>query len=132
MEWFKKIMYGRYGGDSLSGALIVLSFILLIISNVLPKALWFVVIVAYIPTAICVFRIFSKNIYKRQMENYKFLKIKNTMRNSLRRKLDKLRDLKTHKYFTCTNCKQSLRVPRGQGKISITCPKCKNTFKGKS
>ena len=66
------------------------------------------------------------------MENYKFLKIKNTMRNSLRRKLNKLRDLKTHKYFTCANCKQSLRVPRGQGKISITCPKCKNTFKGKS
>ncbi|MDR3595431.1 hypothetical protein [Clostridium sp.] len=132
MEWFKKVMYGRYGGDNLARALLVLSFILLIVSSILPKSLWFLVIIAYVPTFICIFRIFSRNIYKRQMENYKYLTIRNKMMGLFKRKSNRLKDLKTHKYFTCSNCKQSLRVPRGQGKISITCPKCKNTFKAKS
>ena len=39
---------------------------------------------------------------------------------------------KTHKYFTCPNCRQKLRVPKGNGRITITCPKCKTQFKGKS
>lgn len=132
MEWLKKIMYGRYGGDNLSRALLVLSFVLLILSNIVPKSLWFLVIIAYVPTFICIFRVFSRNIYKRQMENYKYLKIRNKMISLFKRKSNRLKDLKKHKYFTCSNCKQSLRVPRGQGKISITCPKCKNTFKAKS
>lgn len=132
MEWFKKFMYGRYGGDNLSRALLILSFVLLIISNILPKSLAVLVVIAYIPTAICIFRIFSKNIYKRQMENYKYIKIRNKIIGYSKHKLHKLRDFRTHKYFTCSNCKQSLRVPRGQGNISITCPKCKNTFKAKS
>ena len=30
--------------------------------------------------------------------------------------------------FVCPTCKQKLRVPRGKGKISITCPKCATSF----
>lgn len=33
-----------------------------------------------------------------------------------------------HKYFLCPNCKQTVRVPRGRGQITITCPKCKQKF----
>lgn len=132
MDWLRKFMYGRYGGDNLSRALLVLSFILLILTSFLPKDLWFVVIIAYIPVFICIFRILSRNIYKRQMENYKYLKLKNSIVSLFRRKSNRLRDFKTHKYFTCPNCKQNLRVPRGQGKISIKCPKCKSSFKAKS
>lgn len=132
MEWLKKLMYGRYGGDQLSRALLVLSFILLIAANFLPKYLSNLVVIAYIPTLICLFRIFSKNIYKRQQENYKYILIKNRVVNWFKYKSYKFKDLKTHKYFVCKNCKQKLRVPRGSGNISITCPKCKNTFKAKS
>lgn len=132
MEWLKKFMYGRYGGDNLSRGLLILSFILLILSNILPKSLWFLTIISYIPALICVFRIFSRNIYKRQIENYKYLKIRNKVIAFFKRKSNRLKDLKTHKYFKCSNCNQILRVPRGHGKISITCPKCKNTFKAKS
>lgn len=132
MEWFKRFMYGRYGADTLARELLVLSFILLIISSLLPKSLWFFVVIAYVPVLICIFRIFSKNRYKRQMENYKYLKIRNKALGHLKLRSKRVKDLRTHKYFTCSNCKQSLRVPRGQGKIFITCPKCKNTFKAKS
>lgn len=132
MEWFRKFMHGRYGGDNLSRALLVLSFILLMLTSILPRSLSILVVIAYIPVFICIFRIFSRNIYRRQMENYKYLKLRNNVINLFRRKSNRLKNLKSHKYFTCPNCKQSLRVPRGQGKISITCPRCKNSFKGKS
>ena len=39
---------------------------------------------------------------------------------------------KEHKYFTCPNCKTVCRVPRGKGKIVITCPKCGGEIRGKS
>ena len=132
MNWFKKIMYGRYGGDDLSKALLVLSFILIVIAGFLPKSLSSLVAIGYIPTLVCIFRIFSRNIFKRRQENYKYLKIKNYVVIWSKQKLNRLKDSKTHKYFTCPDCKQKLRVPRGRGKLTVTCPKCKKSFKGKS
>jgi hypothetical protein len=125
-------MYGRYGGDNLSRALLVLSFILIIIAGFLPRSLSSLVIIGYIPTVLCVFRILSRNIFKRKQENYKYLKVENSVVIWFRKKLNRAKDSKTHKYFTCPDCKQKLRVPRGQGKISVTCPKCKKSFKAKS
>ena len=132
MNWLKKFMYGRYGGDDLSKALLVLSFILIIMAGFLPRSLSSLVVIGYIPTLACIFRIFSRNIFKRRQENYKYLKIKNSVVIWSKQKLNRVKDSKTHKYFTCPDCKQKLRVPRGQGKISVTCPKCKKLFKAKS
>ena len=39
---------------------------------------------------------------------------------------------KEHKYYLCPSCKQIVRVPKGRGKITITCPTCKNRFDKKS
>ena len=132
MNWLKKFMYGRYGADQLSRALIILSFILIIILGFLPSNLSSLVVIGYIPTVICIFRIFSKNIFKRKQENYRYLKWESSVTKWGKQKLNRAKDSKTHKYFTCPDCKQKLRVPRGQGKISVTCPKCKKSFKGKS
>ena len=132
MDRLRRFMFGRYGGDELSKALLVLSFILLLVMNFVPKDLRFLEIVAYIPAIICMFRIFSRNIYKRRNENYKYLKIKNKIVMWFKNNINRIKTLKTYKYYTCSNCKQKLRVPRGKGKMSITCPKCKSSFKGKS
>lgn len=132
MDWLKKFMYGRYGIDRLSRELLILSFILSVIASFLPKYLFGLGIIGYILMFVCVLRIFSKNIYKRQMENYKYITIRNYVLARFNNTIIRLKALKTHKYFTCPNCKQKLRVPRGKGKISITCPKCKNSFKAKS
>ena len=132
MNWLKKFMHGRYGADQLSRALLILSFILIIIGGFLPRNLSSLVVIGYIPTVMCIFRIFSKNIFKRKQENYKYLKCENSVTKWGKQKLNRAKDSKTHKYFTCPDCKQQLRVPRGQGKISVTCPKCKKSFKGKS
>ncbi|OOM77218.1 hypothetical protein CLPUN_23350 [Clostridium puniceum] len=132
MNWLKKIMYGRYGGDNLSKALLFLSLLLLVIVGLLPKSLSILSVIAYIPTIICIYRMFSKNIFKRQRENYKYLKLENSVIKWSKQKLGAAKNFKTHKYFNCPDCKQRLRVPRGQGHITITCPKCKKSFKAKS
>jgi peptidoglycan/LPS O-acetylase OafA/YrhL len=65
---------------------------------------------------IAIFRSLSRNIYKRYEENRKFLVF-----------FQKLKD-KDHRYYNCPRCRQQVRVPKGKGKISITCPKCREKF----
>ncbi len=130
MNFFRKLMYGRYGVDQLSIAIIILSFAISIISSIAdfyPLSLlsFILIIVAYV-------RIFSKNISKRYGENIKFLKLWNPIKAKAQVRINRMKYMKTHKYFSCPNCKQSLRVPRGQGKITVTCPKCKTEFSKKS
>lgn len=132
MNWFRKFMYGRYGVDEFSVALLGLSFVLMFIFGLFPGFLKILSLIAYIPLIFYIFRTFSKNIFKRQQEYYKYLAFKNNLLSKLKRQQKKMKDLKTHKYFKCPNCNQELRVPRGNGKITITCPKCKTSFKGKS
>lgn len=132
MNWLRKFMYGRYGIDQLSLGLLVLSFLIILISRFLPRSLSILSLLSYIPLIIYAFRVFSRNIYKRQQENIKYLKIMNPVFSWFRKYFNRIKGAKTYKYFKCPNCSQELRVPRGNGNISITCPKCKTTFKGKS
>lgn len=39
-----------------------------------------------------------------------------------------MRSDKEHRIFRCPNCDQRVRVPRGRGKIEITCPRCGHKF----
>lgn len=124
-DWFRRLMMGRYGVDQLTWVLLVLSLILSLCggifrSNVLRILCWAVLIVCYL----C---IFSRNIDARQLENQKLLqfwwKLKNGKANRPTRE-----QRKNYKVFSCPTCKQKLRVPRGKGKISISCPKCGTSF----
>ena len=139
MNWFRnfkdqinKFMYGRYGVDELSMALMILSIVLGIVLEFLPGLFKFLIILSYIPIVISLYRIFSKNIFIRQKEYYRYLSFKNSIFSKLKKYQKRIKDSKTHKYFKCPNCHQELRVPKGNGKITITCPKCKTSFKGKS
>ena len=127
MNWLKKAMAGRYGGgDQLCIALLVLSVILSLISQI-PN-LGLVLYLSFIPLALSIFRMFSKNTNKRGMENYKFSMLISPIYSWSLKKVKRLQDSKTHKYYSCPNCKTQLRVPKGKGKISICCPKCKMEF----
>lgn len=132
MNWLRKFMYGRYGVDQFSSALAVLALILILLSTILPRSLRILGTLSYIPMFYYIYRTFSKNIFKRQQENYKYLIFKNLALSKMNAYKKRLADSKTYKYFKCPNCKQKLRVPRGNGKITITCPKCNTKFKGKS
>ena len=124
--WLYRFMYGRNGADSLSRALCVPIFAILIISmftsgtarNILCIIGWILIIYLY-------FRMMSKNIVKRQKENrwyeskVKYLKTRISQR-------------KEYRFYTCPKCKTHLRVPRGAGKITITCKKCGTKFDRKA
>ena len=73
-------------------------------------------LLSYVLMFWALFRVFSRNTYARYEENRKFLRF-----------FDQLKD-RTHRYFSCPKCRQTVRVPRGKGKIAITCPRCKERF----
>ncbi|MGO1369089.1 MAG: hypothetical protein ACTHVE_03260 [Senegalia sp. (in: firmicutes)] len=123
MNWIKKFMIGRYGPDQLSTALLVLY---IIFSGIFHSTL--LNILSMVLLIIIFYRMFSKDIGKRYEENNKFLKYWHPIKNKARKKMNRMKSRKDYRYYECLNCKQKLRVPRGKGKITVTCPKCKITM----
>ena len=115
---FQHFMQGRYGGDKLNMALVWVSFGAFLLSVLIPVPgiKLFLLVVYYGLLGWAIFRMLSHNTYKRYQENCKYLRF-----------WERLKD-REHKYFDCPRCRQPVRVPRGKGKISITCPKCREKF----
>ncbi len=125
---FRQIMAGRNGFDRLSITLIVFAFILDGFAFLSPL----VVIFALAITAYAIWRAFSKNLAKRREENYRFIRITGDIAEAFAQWKFRLRQRKQYRFFSCPGCKSKLRLPRGKGKISITCPKCGLKFNGKT
>ena len=139
MSFFQKMgnalsrfMYGRNGVDQLGWASLVLVLLLdtveLIVHSKSETARMILSTVSFLVMVWILFRMFSRNLPKRRKENAWFLtKIVNPVKNRKARSQDK-----DHKYFTCPQCRTICRVPRGKGKIIITCPKCGTSIHGKT
>ena len=114
----RHFMQGRYGTDKLNTAILMVGLAACILpilfSSPLLKTIF--MLLSYVCMGWAIFRSLSRNTYKRYQENRKYLRF-----------LDRIKD-RDHKYFDCPRCRQSVRVPRGKGKISITCPKCNEKF----
>lgn len=120
-------MYGRYRGDELNRFLIIVYFIFYALGFIAFPYLAIFQLLSTFVFVFILFRALSKNIYARQKELTKYLNIKNKFLSNFKLKKQKFENRKTHLYFKCKNCKANLRVPKGKGKIEITCPKCKHT-----
>lgn len=116
--WIRNFMTGRYGADKLSTIALWVAVIIMLVGLFIPWALVKLILIVVYFTLMgwAIFRCFSRNTYKRYQENRRFLLM-----------LDRIKD-RQHKYFDCPKCRQPVRVPRGKGKIAITCPKCKEKF----
>jgi DNA-directed RNA polymerase subunit RPC12/RpoP len=123
-------MTGRYGPDQLGTALIVVALVLNIAFQVLGVP--YGMVIAYALLAFAMFRILSRNIQKRRRENDRFLRFWAPVRSRAKRRAVAFRDRGTHRYFVCPSCKNTLRVPKGRGKLQITCPRCGERFIKKS
>ena len=119
---FRRFMTGRYGTDKLNLWILGAGLIMSLISMFLRFAPVNLALTlgSYIMMGWAIFRMLSRNTYKRYRENRRFLMT-----------LDRFKD-KEHRYFDCPRCRQPALVPRGKGKIMITCPKCKEKFQRKS
>ena len=118
MAGLQHFMAGRYGPDKLNSCLLWTAVILMVVSLFIPNATARLVlmVVYYTLWGLSIFRMLSRNTYKRYQENRKFLLLQ-----------DRIKD-RQHRYFDCPKCRQSVRVPRGKGKIAITCPRCREKF----
>jgi len=119
-------MQGRYGMDQLGKVLTYGTVIVLVLSMMLQLNILY--IVGIIVLILSYFRIFSRNIGKRYEENQKFLNLRYKLVCKTSRIKNCLKDRKTNCIFNCPNCHQKIRVPKGKGKISIKCPKCRIEF----
>jgi Ca2+/Na+ antiporter len=129
-----RFLQGRYGTDSLNLFLAILMCVSSLLSIfVWPTGLNLLSLLSLLLAVLVIFRTLSRNFQQRRAENQKFL----TLTEPIRRKFSTWRrDVSSRKsaasasckIFTCPTCHQKLRVPKGKGKICITCPKCHSDF----
>ncbi|MCR5796834.1 MAG: hypothetical protein K6G63_02815 [Eubacterium sp.] len=128
-EAYNKFMYGRYGQDELGKALVILYLIVMVLNLVFRRitlVFWGIEVVILILWAL---RYFSRQIYKRQQENQKYLKFTGGIKSYFNYlKLAHIEKKGVNRLFRCPKCHQIIRVPKGRGKIAIKCPKCSFQF----
>ena len=114
----RNFMMGRYGTDRLNMVILSVGLVASLLSVVLraPVANMVLFVLSYGMMFWAIFRTLSRNTYKRYQENRRFLQLIGRMKD------------REHRYFDCPKCRQMVRVPRGKGKISITCPRCREKF----
>ena len=125
----QRFMYGRYGNDQFGFFLLGLSVVLSLLASLFDLGL--LNLLAEVAIIYALFRMFSRNTYKRREENAKFMRRFNPFLKWFRLQQTMRKD-KAHRSFKCPNCSQYLRVPRGKGKITVTCRSCKASFQEKS
>ena len=131
--WFQRFMSGRYGGDAFSNFLSLAALVVVVLGLFVPGL--FGMLLGWLGGAALIYsyyRIFSRNIPRRAAENRWFLAQRYAVQQRFAGARTRFAQRKVYRYFRCPRCRQQLRVPRGRGRISITCPKCGTSFIKKS
>ncbi|MCH4183910.1 MAG: hypothetical protein LKF61_00285 [Eggerthellaceae bacterium] len=136
----QKYMMGRNGIDDLGRASLIASLVMLVasfifgfVNSAVASVLTWIALIFIIYSY---FRMLSKNISKRSAENAAWVKKSSGITLPIRRfghfcgEWKKYH--KNYQVFRCKSCGQTLKVPKGKGKIKVTCPKCKKSFTTKS
>lgn len=129
-ERMQRFMAGRYGNDQLNQFIFIVAIISMVLEIITRQSLFYtltlvLLILAYV-------RVFSRNINKRYEENMKFLQKKDMILNKFFKQKYYAAQRRNFHIYTCPQCKQKIRIPKGKGKIRITCPKCRTSFIKKS
>lgn len=126
-EGIRRFMWGRYGTDQLNLFLLIVAVVLCLISFIFTRLGAVMMIVGAVVNLLAygvliwyLFRSLSRNITARQRENRRFLTLRSRLTD------------RQNRYYRCPNCGQTVRVPRGRGKICIKCPMCSEKFVRKS
>lgn len=123
------MMAGRNGNDRLNLFLNVTALVFVIVSaitrGVFGRAAWSLGLLIF---AVSIFRSLSRNIAGRSMENQRYLQLTGKVRSQIGARRSRFAQRKDYCFFKCPSCKTWLRVPRGKGRITVTCRNCGERF----
>lgn len=125
----QQMMYGRNGADQLSVFTMWASIFFWALFLLTQWPVFYILSLVLIFCSF--FRMFSRRLDKRRSENAKFLSMIRPVLRRFSALRCRMRD-KDHRYFRCPNCGQQMRVPKGKGRIQVTCRSCGITFEEKS
>ena len=133
-NWLQRVMAGRYGPDQLYFALFIAALLLNIVGAFFGGSIVGLIldVLGYGLLVWAIVRSLSRNMYARRRENDRFLRYWWPVRTKLSGFMRRLKCSKTHRFFKCPGCGNMLRVPKGKGKIEITCPRCGERFRRKT
>ncbi len=126
MQW----MAGRLGPDDLVRFSTDLAVVLCVV-ELFVHTTWLGV-ASLVLLAYSVWRMSSKNLGPRARENERFLKMLGPVRPWFQNPRAAWTESRTYKHVTCPSCGQHVRIPRGKGKLRVTCPKCHEKFEVRS
>ncbi|MBR4027723.1 MAG: hypothetical protein IKJ01_09295 [Lachnospiraceae bacterium] len=129
-EKFIRFMQGRNGMDDLAKAINWVVLGLLVVSLFTKWSILYTI--GLLLMGYMYFRVFSRNIPKRYEENQKFRNFRYDAVVKWNKKKAEFAQRKIYRFFSCPMCHQRVRVPKGRGRICITCPKCRTEFVKKS
>ena len=136
-EKLAAFFYGRNGVDQLYRFHLILLTVLLVINMILGFIEGTGIIcsiLSILMTALIVymfFRLLSKNIVARRIENNRYLTVQNKVVSWFRLQQRKFRERKTHSFKKCPGCKKTVRLKKIKGEHTVRCPMCSHTFKVK-
>ena len=123
-----RFMSGRYGSDKLNRALLITYLVLwginLFVTSLIPSIILDIAILSLM--AIVIFRMMSRNIYKRRMENEMYIRFSKRYLPDIELIKCRFRDRHTHVYKKCPSCKSVLRLRKIKGEHTAICPKCRS------
>ena len=133
MKEIKSFWGEMYGIDCLSLALIVLSLILNLITVIHPQGSFLLLgVIGVLLLILVILRSISRQVVSRQEENRAFLNLIEPLTQGMDQRAEEKAQKKIFRFYNCPSCKQRIRVPKGQGRIEITCPQCQTKFIKKS
>ncbi len=128
-------MNGRYGVDSLNRFLLGLALVLILLSMFVRVSVFGVSLLNLLGLAALIyayFRMLSRNVQKRYREYVRFMAVRNKITGFFKNKIWYLKQSRQYHIYKCPGCGQKIRIPRGKGRIEISCPKCRHKFIKKS
>ena len=125
-----RFMSGRYGSDQLNLTMVIGALIVTTIGSL--SGVYFLTLAADALLLLAIFRMFSKDRYRRAHENQVYLEKTQKVRRAATEWVNRVKNSRKYHYYTCPKCKQRLRVPRGVGNITSTCKQCGTKFDKKA
>ena len=122
-------MLGRNGVDFLNKHLFRIAAVLAVVNRLLSG--W-IGILPLIIAGYALFRTLSRNLTVRQMEDLTARETYDRAKEKITGAVHRAKQSRDYRFFSCPGCSSYLRVPRGKGRIQVTCPRCGQRFDRKS